>query len=169
MFPFFIKYQENKLKQYSAAVANEYRPLQNNAAVKVRGVSKAIADSNYAYAVYLLHTRNTVAKILSIIPGTNRFQKRIEAAKAIDATFNMVRLQDRAIKEFKKSQLSPKKSPYLSLRRTQSNTDLASVPSTPINYASPIKRSISANNSPFTSPAKVHNPVTLTSPKFTLR
>jgi hypothetical protein len=153
MFPFFIKKQQEKLQQYSKFVAN--KKLTCEQSTTVIGVRTALENANHAYSVYLLNTRSSFGGFLSIIPGTSAFQSRLIAGRHISIAFEMLKKQDALIK------VAPTNNP---IKRSQSTGD---IPALPTNYASPIKRSISADNTPVGTPDKKVNHTTTIRPTFT--
>lgn len=143
MIPLFIKYQEKHLQEYASKVRESFQYVKCDRNT-IKGVKAALNDANHAYSYYLLNTRNFGGKFKSYIPLTKAFKSRINAARKIDAAFSILKQQDTAITKPSPDDYEP----YLALRRASSVKD---IPTQPRHFNSPIRRTRSADNSPFSS------------------
>lgn len=95
---FFIRYQQNKLRDLTQVIAKE--KVSNNLSTSA-DVKLAIQDANQAYGIYLLQTRSMTGKILSFIPGTNAFFSRLQCSRRIKIANSQLHCVQKEIKNFK--------------------------------------------------------------------
>lgn len=151
MFPFFIKRQQARLERYAANVAE--KKVQKPDA-SVIGVKSSIEKANHAYSYYLLNTRNVFGRILSVIPGTAAFQTRIIAASKIDKAFEMLKQQERKLRD------AAIRAPTAQTRKRSNSIHSATVVLPPV-YPSPIRGSKSKENNSIKSQYTVNNIITI--------